>query len=168
MDRRDLSKLTWHNPRILDAAHERMEAFVGQMWDEAVSGLNDRRASVRMRAVDKMMAHPRMIGHPFASNLAMLAPARRGRGPSAGPTEAERARAALDRELAAEREQEAALEREREAAAERALEQEQERVEVMVESKPSAPTVAPVAGWRSPSDTRAALVARNRQLSPPR
>jgi hypothetical protein len=27
VDRKDLRKLTWHNPNILNAAHERMELF---------------------------------------------------------------------------------------------------------------------------------------------
>jgi hypothetical protein len=27
VDRKDLRRLTWHNPRILNAAHERMELF---------------------------------------------------------------------------------------------------------------------------------------------
>ena len=27
VDRKDLRRLTWHNPRILKAAHERMELF---------------------------------------------------------------------------------------------------------------------------------------------
>jgi hypothetical protein len=141
VDRMALRRLTWSNPAILDAAHERMELFVDHMWGEAVRGLDSRRASVRRRAVDRMFAHPRMAGHPLAGALALLTPARRGRGPSAGPTEAERARTAVDRELAAERDMERAAEREREAAAERAIEQ--GRSEVMVERRPPAPTPAP-------------------------
>jgi hypothetical protein len=145
IDRKALSRLVWSNPAILAAAHDRMAAFVEHVWGEAVSGLDDRRASVRQRAVDKMFAHPRMIGHPLAGASALLTPARRGRAPSAGPTEAERARAALEREVAAERDVERAAEREREAAAERALEQ--ERVEVMVERRPVSPVAPAMSLW---------------------
>jgi hypothetical protein len=142
VDRRALRRLTWSNPAILDAAHERMELFVDHMWDEAVRGLDSKRASVRMRAVDRMFAHPRMIGHPFAGSLALFAPAPRARAPRApNPSAAvERARLRLEREASAERERERAAEREREAAVERAAER--ERSEVMVERRPSAPTPA--------------------------
>ena len=61
VDRKDLRRLTWHNPRILDAAHERMSLFVHHMWGEAVSGLDSRVASVRQRAVDRMLSHPMAI-----------------------------------------------------------------------------------------------------------
>lgn len=143
VDRRDLRRLTWSNPAILDASHERQALFIDHMWSEAVAGLDSRSARVRMRAVDRIFAHPRTIGHPFASSLAAFAPAPRARGPrgSNNFVEAERARASVDRELAAERDMEQAIEREREAAAERALER--ERVEVTVERRPSTPSVAP-------------------------
>ena len=62
VDRRDLRRLIWHNPRILDAAHERMELFLDHTWGEAVCGLDSRRASVRQRAADRIFAHPRAIG----------------------------------------------------------------------------------------------------------
>jgi hypothetical protein len=145
VDRRALRRLTWSNPAILDAAHERMAMVVERVWDEAVRGLDSKRASVRERAVDRMFAHPRMIGHPFAPALSVFARAPRARGPRSSDVfiNAERARAAVDRELAAERDMELVAERERETAAERALEQ--ERAEVMVERRPSAPPVAPTA-----------------------
>ena len=137
--RTDLRKLSWHNPRILDAAHERMDLFIFVQRDEIMSGLNSKVASVRRRAVDRMVANPMLFGdldHP-------LAPAPRVRGPR-GPNvfvEAERARLAIEREVAAEREMERAAERERDAAAERAAER--ERFEVMVECRPApAPTIS--------------------------
>ena len=143
VDRKDLRRLTWHNPRILDAAHERMSLFVHHMWGEAVCGLDSRVASVRQRAVDRMFAHPMTLGNPFASGLSLFAPAARARGPHRlvdGGGEA--AADALEREAEAEQ----ARELEREAAAEREL----ERVEVMVERRPSAPTPASTASlWPS-------------------
>jgi hypothetical protein len=87
-----------------------------------------------------------VLREPFAgagSALDLLIPApraRKARG-SDGFVEAERARAALEREVAAERDVERAAEREREAAAERA--REQERSEVMVERRPPASAPAP-------------------------
>ena len=57
VDRKDLRRLTWSNPAILDAAHERMSLFVHHMWGEAVCGLNSKVASVRRRAVDRMLSH---------------------------------------------------------------------------------------------------------------
>jgi hypothetical protein len=140
VDRTDLRRLTWSNPAILDAAHERMELFVDHMWGEAVDGLDSRSARVRMRAADRIFAHPRAIDHPFAGGLSLFAPAPRVRGPRRSD-EAEKARAAHDRELAAEREREAAAERERAFERERVLEE--ERAELMVERRPSAPAPAP-------------------------
>ena len=134
VDRKDLRRLTWHNPRILEAAHERMSLFAYHMLDEAVRGLDSRVASVRRCAVDRMLAHPMMLGHPFASGLSLFAPAARARGPhhlvEGG------GKAALEWEAAAE----LAREREREATAERELER--ELVGVTVERRPSAPTRA--------------------------
>ena len=62
VDRKDLRRLTWHNPAILDAAHERMSLFVFIQRGEVVRGLDSRVASVRRRAVDRMLSHPMVIG----------------------------------------------------------------------------------------------------------
>jgi hypothetical protein len=140
VDRKDLRRLTWSNPAILDAARERMGLFIFVRRDEIMSGVTSKVASVRRRAVDRMFANPALFDHPFVSGLALLAPAARARGPhrlveGGGKT-------ALERETAAEQ----AREREREAAAERELEREREleleRVAVMVERRSSAPTPA--------------------------
>ena len=132
-----------------------MSLFVHHMWGEAVCGLDSRVASVRRRAVDRMLSHPMAIGNPFASGLSLFAPASRARGShllvegGGKAAAAEEARLALEREAAAEQ----AIEREREAAAERELERERERelererVEVMVERRPSAPTPASTASF---------------------
>jgi hypothetical protein len=138
--RTDLRRLTWSNPKILDAAQLRQAMFLDRIWDEAVRGLDSRLASVRERAVDKMLAHPRMIDHPFSSSLSLFARAPRPRAPN--PSAAlERARLRLEQEAAVEREQQAAAERALEAQRELILEQ--ERAEVMLERRPSAPKPAP-------------------------
>ena len=108
VDRKDLRRLTWSNPAILDAAHERMSLCAYHMLDEAMRGLDSRVASVRRRAVDRMLAHPMMSNHPFASGLSSLAPATRARGPHLLVEGG--GKAALEREAAAEQ----AIERERE------------------------------------------------------
>jgi hypothetical protein len=53
VDRKNLRRLTWHNPRILDAAHERMELFVHHMWGEAVRDLNSDIPRIRRRGTDR-------------------------------------------------------------------------------------------------------------------
>ena len=55
VDRKDLTRLTWHNPAILDAAHERMSLFIFIKRDEIISGLHSRRGSVRRRAIDRWL-----------------------------------------------------------------------------------------------------------------
>jgi hypothetical protein len=136
VDRKDLRRLTWANPAVLDAAHERMSLFIFVQRDEIVRGLSSRVASVRRRAIDRMGENPALFGdlqHPL---FELLAPAARARG---SHRLVERGgKAVLEREAAAE----LAREREREAAAERELELERERVEVMVERRPSAPTAS--------------------------
>ena len=137
VDRKDLRRLTWSNPAVLDAAHERMSLFVYGQLDEIISGLNSRVASVRRRAADRLLAHPMMLGHPFAGGLSLLAPAARARGPRSSSGLSEEAQGRLARERL---EREAAAELAFEGERERALadERERERVEVMVERRPLA------------------------------
>ena len=122
----ELRRLTWANPAILDAAHERMSLFVFCRKDEIMRGLHSRRASDRRRAVDGMAANPGLFGD-LTNNpaFALLAPASSVRGSKhvAAAEKARVARECLSREVAAEaaaeRDREAELERDREAAAER-------------------------------------------------
>jgi hypothetical protein len=134
-------RLTWSNPAILDATHERMSLFIFVQRDETISGINSRIASVRRRAIDRMVANPALFGH---LQHPLLTPVPRIRGPRLLVEGG--GKAALEREVAAEQ----AIEREREAGAERERELELERVEVMVERRPSAPTPASTASlWPS-------------------
>ena len=142
VDRKDLRRLTWSNPGILDAAHERMDLFVFVQLDEIMRGLSSRVASVRRRSVDRMLAHPMMSNHPFASGFSLFAPASRARGPHL--LVEGRGKAAAAQEARLELEREAAAELEREAADER------ERAEVMAERRPSTPKPSPTASlWPS-------------------
>ena len=80
ISRTDLRRLTWANPSILDAAHERMQLFIFVRKDEIISGLHSRRASERRRAVDRIAANPGLFGDVAGSSaFALLAPAGRGR-----------------------------------------------------------------------------------------
>jgi hypothetical protein len=144
VDRKDLRRLVWSNPAILDASHDRMSLFVDQMWSEAVRGLDHRSARVRMRAADRIFAHPRAIDHPFAGGLSLFARAPRARGPRRS-AEAEKARAAVERELTAEREREAAAERALERERELALER--DRPQVIVERRPLPSSASTVSLW---------------------
>jgi hypothetical protein len=123
VDRKDLRRLTWSNPAILAAAHERIDLFVIAMQGELVSGVMNGSAVVRQRAVDRMYKVAAIPGHPvgraFAGlSLGLLARAPRGRSVEAERVEVEKAaeaEAALEREAAAElaRERDAELEGDR-------------------------------------------------------
>jgi hypothetical protein len=128
VDRKDLRRLTWSNPAILDAAHERIDLFVITMQGELVSGVMRGSAGVRQRAIDRMYRVAAIPGHPVGrafvglSSLGLLARAPRGRSVDAeaaekGP-EAEQVRFLLDQEAAAERVRELERERVREAEVE--------------------------------------------------
>ena len=126
VDRKDLRKLTWHNPAILDASHERMSLFVFVRRDEIIAGLHSRRASERRRAVDRIAANPGLFGDLSNSPaFAFLAPARRGRRSVRSEYDP---RDLVEQETAAEqaayRERERLLERERDAAASAARDRE--------------------------------------------
>ena len=138
VDPKHLRRLTWSNPAILAAAHERMSLFAFVRRDEVLSGLRSSVARVRWRAVDRMFANPWLFGdldHP-------LAPARRPRsGPSAEARD-RLARERLEREAAAELSHERAIEIERE----REREREQEAMETIVSIAP-APRPPAVSLW---------------------
>jgi hypothetical protein len=126
VDRKDLRRLTWSNPAILDAAHERIDLFVITMRGELVGQAMHGSSRVRQCAIDRMYRvaaipdHP--IGKAFASlPLGLLARAPRVRSVDAEAAAAtEKARLPLEQEVAAERAREAEVEasrrRERTAA----------------------------------------------------
>ena len=142
--RTDLRRLTWHNPRILNAAHERMELFRIGVRSKILQAVYSRSAKRRRWAVDAMFDSYEFRDHPLASAR------------WAAPAQRERARKVVEARLVLEQEAAAELtrERDREAAAEREREREvaadRERVEVMVERRPSELATAPTASlWPS-------------------
>jgi hypothetical protein len=130
INRTDLRKLTWHNPRILNAAHERIELFRLGVRSKIMEAMNSRSAKRRRWGFDAMSDSYEFRDSPFA-NARWSEPARRERVAKAG-----RDRFVLEQEAAAELDRERIIERERKAAAERdreeAVEREREVAAVMV------------------------------------
>jgi hypothetical protein len=141
VDRKALRRLTWHNPRILNAAHERIELFRLGVRCKIMDAVYSRSAKRRRWGFDAMFDSCEFRDHPFAS-ARWAAPAQRERA-----KKVVEARLVLEQEAAAElareREREAAAEREREVAAAA----ERERVEVMVERCPSTSTASLWPAW---------------------
>jgi hypothetical protein len=144
VDRKDLRRLTWSNPAILDAAHERIDLFVITMQGELVGQAMHGSSRVRQCAIDGMYRvaaipdHP--IGKAFAGlSLGLLARAPRARSVVEVEVEVE-VEAALAREAAAERE----LERVAEFDHDRRREREGE--EMVAEIEPLRTPWA--SGWR--------------------
>ena len=96
VDRKDLRRLTWHNPRILTAAHERMELFHIGVKSKIIAAVYSRSAKRRRWGVEAMFDSYEFRDHPLA-NARWTAGARREQAAAAG-----RARLALQQEAAAE------------------------------------------------------------------
>jgi hypothetical protein len=101
VDRKDLRRLTWHNPRILAAAHERMELFHIGVRSKIIAAVYSRSAKRRRWGVDAMFDSYEFRDHPLAS-ARWAAPARR--------EQAANAQLVLGREAAAELGRERAIE----------------------------------------------------------
>jgi hypothetical protein len=112
--RTDLRRLTWHNPRILNAAHERMELFHMGVRSKIIEAVYSSSAKRRRWAADVMFDAIEFRDSPFAS--ARAPPPPRPAKVAAG------VRLVLGRKAAAE----LARERESEASAERELERRKE------------------------------------------
>jgi hypothetical protein len=110
VDRKDLRRLSWHNPRILNAAHERMDLFHGRVKSKIIEALHSGSAKRRRWAADAMFDAIEFSDSPFAS--ARVAPPPRPARVAAG------VRLVLGREAAAE----LARERVAEVEADRRLE----------------------------------------------
>jgi hypothetical protein len=103
VDRKDLRKLTWHNPNILNAAHERMELFRIGVKSKIIQAVLSKSAKKQRWGVDALCESYEFRDQLLASNL-LLAPAQRERAP-----------VVVDAQLVLEREAAAELERERAA-----------------------------------------------------
>jgi hypothetical protein len=152
INRSDLRKLTWHNPRILSAALERMWLFRSGVRSKITAAIYSGSAKRRRWGFDAMFDSYEFRDQWSNPALLMLAPAsrRRAKAPKADNVQLvleREAAAELDRERAAEFE---AAERAREAAE---IERRQERVAIVVDNRPEAPSRWP-AGIRRPTRGR--------------
>ena len=78
VDRKNLRRLTWHNPRILAAAHERLELFLIGVRSKILEAVYSRSAKRRRWGFDAMFDSYEFRDHLFASAW-WAAPARRSR-----------------------------------------------------------------------------------------
>ena len=72
--RTDLRKLTWHNPRILNAAHERMELFHTGVKGKIIAAIYSPSAKRRHWGADAMFDAIEFRDSPFASARAPSPP----------------------------------------------------------------------------------------------
>jgi hypothetical protein len=129
VDRKDLRRLTWHNPRILNAAHERMYFYRLGVRDKIIRAVNSKNPKRQRWGVDALWESYEF--RDSRSDVAVLAPAPRQRAPAVVDD-----RAVLAREAAAELEHERVVDLEREQAAELAGDRRFEQDdEVMVASR---------------------------------
>ena len=142
VDRKDLRRLTWHNPRILKAAHERMELFRIGVRSKILEAVYSRSAKRRRWGYDAMFDSYEFRDNPFASAR------------WAAPAERQRVKRAGEARLAVEREAEAELARERAVEIDGDRRREQECVAEPPRSFGKAPPVQASlwpAGIRRPS-----------------
>ena len=147
VDRKDLRRLTWSNPAILDAAHERMDLFVITMRGELVSQAMHGSSQVRQCAIDRMYRVAAIPNHPVGKAFASLSLGLLARAPRTRVVEVEKApeaEAALERESVAELEWERATEFEQELRRELEGESiESARYDADLASETPAPAPAP-------------------------
>jgi hypothetical protein len=121
--RTDLRRLSWHNPRILRAAHERIELFHIGVKSKILEAVYSRSAKRRRWGYDAMFDAYEFRDSPFAS-AKWFAPASR-----------EQAAKVVDARLVLALEATAELEREQ--AAELEGDRRREREEIVVDIEPS-------------------------------
>lgn len=132
VDRKDLGQLTRHNPRILKAAHARIELFRIGVRSKIMEAMYSPSAKRRRWGIDAMSDSYEFRDYPFA-NARWSEPAQRERVAKAG-----RARLILEQEAVAEQERERILEREREREREAAVERDREAAVVLVDRRAAA------------------------------
>jgi hypothetical protein len=125
VDRKDLRKLTWHNPNILNAADERMELFRIGVKSKIIQAVLSKSAKKQRWGVDALCESYEFRDQLLASHL-LLAPAPRERAP-----------AVVDAQLGVEREAAAELELERAAELESDRRREREEVDFVVDIESS-------------------------------
>jgi hypothetical protein len=115
INRSDLRRLCWHNPKILNAAHERMWLFRSGVRSKIIGAIYSGKAARRRWGFEAMADSYEFRDQ--AAVCAFLVPARRRRARGADQAQAQvQVQAVLEREAAAELEWERAAEFERELA----------------------------------------------------
>jgi hypothetical protein len=122
--RTDLRKLTWHNPRILKASHERMELFHIGVKSKILEAVYSPSAKRRRWGFDAMFDSYEFRDHPFASAR------------WAAPAQREQAKKVVEARLVFEREAAAELERERAVEIDGDRRREQEGAEIVADIEP--------------------------------
>ena len=125
VDRKDLRRLTWHNPRILKASHERMELFRIGVRSKILHAVYSRSAKRRSWGFDAMF-------DSYEFRDCLLASAR-----WAAPRQVTKAVEASRAQLVLEREAAAELERERAIEIDGDRRREQEGAEIVADVEPS-------------------------------
>ena len=97
INRGDLRKLTWHNPRILDAVHERMDLFRSGVRSKILGAIYSGSTKRRRWGYDAMFDCYEFRNQSAAYAFLAPAPRRRVKAPEPNPS-----RLALEREAAAE------------------------------------------------------------------
>jgi hypothetical protein len=81
VNRTDLRRLTWHDPKLLDEAKDVCALDYARYTSAMIQDLHSSKAWRRRRGVDDLLASPLAYGHPFA----IMAPAPRPRVKSNRP-----------------------------------------------------------------------------------
>lgn len=135
--RSDLRKLSWHNPRILNAAHERLAVFHDRVRAKAIEALHSGNGQRQRWGAEVLLDSYEFRGHSFCNARWCLSAPPASVGSASGvraeqpdiakAAAAEKARQLLEQETAAERAREAEADRQREFELERAREAEASR-----------------------------------------
>jgi hypothetical protein len=63
----DLRRLTWHDAKLLDGAHEAIDLYAIRCQGLMIQELSSPRLRIRERAVDQILASSFAAGHPLAT-----------------------------------------------------------------------------------------------------
>lgn len=63
----DLRRLTWHDPKLLDGAHEAIDLYSIRCHGLMIQELSSPRRRIRERAIEQLLASSLAAGHPLAT-----------------------------------------------------------------------------------------------------
>jgi hypothetical protein len=67
VSRTDLRRLTWHDPRLLEGAHEAIDLYVIRCQGLMIQELSSPRRRIRERAAEQILGSSLAAGHPLAT-----------------------------------------------------------------------------------------------------